>query len=149
MLIFRITHIIKEDLSSLLTSAISHPSQRYVQAVAASSEGSWPKVWDVLGTICSLAVLRLLSLHTFSDKKCPVPDCTHVVETTESPCVHFLAAHTNLEITVDDCVNSCVNCTEDVFVYGQTLQFSDVKLPQFFRNFSPHNIRGTSRRAVW
>ena len=87
--------IIKEDLSSLLTSAISHPSQRYVQA---SSEGSWPKVWDaalergVFVTICSLAVLRLLSLHTFSDKKCPVPDCTHVVETTESPCVHFLSS---------------------------------------------------------
>ena len=50
-------------------------------------------------------------------------DWTNVVETTEPPCDHFLAAHTNLEITVNDCVHSCMNCTEDVFVYGQTLHY--------------------------
>ena len=32
------------DFSELLSEAASHPSQRFVQAVAASSEGSWLRV---------------------------------------------------------------------------------------------------------
>ena len=48
---------------------------------------------------------------------------------TESPCVHFLAVHTNLSVSVDDCVNACINCTEDIFVYGLSLYsiFKNIK----------------------
>ena len=55
--------IINRDWLSLLSAAVAHPSQRYIQAVAAYSERSWPKVWDValnkgaFGTTCAFAVL--------------------------------------------------------------------------------------------
>ena len=125
--------IIQLDFSNLLDAAATHPSQCYVQAVAASSEGSWPKVWDTalekgtFGTTSSLAMLRLLSLSTFSDNVCPVPNCTHIVS-TESPCVHFLAEHTTLQITVDQCINALTTCSDDVFTYGHALYetFRDV-----------------------
>ena len=118
--------LIKQDQIDFQVSATNHRSQHYVKVIAASPEGSWPKVWDTalergaFGTTCSLAVLRLLSLHPLSDNRCPVADCTHEVG-SEPLCVHFLAAHTNLRITVEDCVSACINCTDDIFVYGQTL----------------------------
>ena len=118
--------LIKQDQIDFQVSATNHRSQHYVKVIAASPEGSWPKVWDTalergaFGTTCSLAVLRLLSLHPLSDNRCPVADCTLEVG-SEPLCVHFLAAHTNLEITVEDCVSACINCTDDIFVYGQTL----------------------------
>ena len=28
--------------------------------------------------------------------------------------MHFLAAYTNLRITVEGCVNACINCTDDI-----------------------------------
>ena len=122
---FHEKEIIKLD-HSLLSNATLHPSQRYIQEIAANPEGSWPKIWDsalekgVFGTSCTLALLRFLSLHTYSDNQCPFANCVHNIG-TESPCAHFLAAHTNLSATVDDCVHSCINCTEDMFIYGQSL----------------------------
>ncbi len=41
---------------------------------ATSSQfSSWPRVWDPFGTMCSLAMLRLLSLSK-SDGLCAVPN---------------------------------------------------------------------------
>ena len=74
--------ILQLDLSLLLSNAASHPSQKFVQAVASSQEGSWLKIWDlalergVFGTTCTQAVLRALSLHSLSDNTCPVPNCS-------------------------------------------------------------------------
>ena len=107
-------------------------SQRYVQAVAASPISSWPKVWDsalekgAFGTSCSLALLRLLSLHTYSDNKCPVPNCSYVVG-EDSLCSHFLADHTTFSITAEQCVYFLENCSEEIYSYGKTLN-------QIFRN---------------
>ena len=118
--------IIKLDHSLLLSNATLHPSQRYIHEIAANPEGIWPKIGDsalekgIFGTSCTLALLRFLSLHTYSDNQCPFANCVHNIG-TESPCAHFLAAHTNLSATVDDCVHSCINCTEDMFIYGQSL----------------------------
>ena len=88
-----------EDISptrlknEVLLSRIMHallPSF-YVQAVAANPEGSWPKIWDtalekgVFGTTCIQVLLRFLSLHNFSDNKCPTyPQlhASHGVRTT-------------------------------------------------------------------
>ena len=81
---------------SLLSAAASYPSQCYIQAVAANPEGSWPQVWDTalntgaFGTTCALAMLRFLSLHTFSNNLCPIPGCSNSVE-SEPLCAHFLA----------------------------------------------------------
>ena len=64
--------ITKLDHSLLLSNATLHPSQHYIQEIAANPEGSWPKIWDsalekgVFGTSCTLALLRFLSLHTYS-----------------------------------------------------------------------------------
>ena len=124
--------IIEVDFSLLLSEASNHASQRYVQAVAASPISSWPKVWDsalekgAFGTSCSLALLRLLSLHTYSDNKCPVPNCSYVVG-EDSLCSHFLADHTTLSITAEQCVYFLENCSEEIYSYGKTLN-------QIFRN---------------
>ena len=102
--------ILELDFSLLLSEASNHASQQYVQAVAASPISSWPKVMDLalekgaFGTSCSLALLRLLSLHTLSDNKCPVPNCSFIVG-EDSPCTHFLADHTTLSITAKLCRN--------------------------------------------
>ena len=46
------------DLSLLLATASTHPSQQYVQAVASSIDRSWLRLWDlalekgVFGTTC-------------------------------------------------------------------------------------------------
>ena len=125
--------IFEVDFSLLLSEASNHASQRYVQAVAASSISSWPKVWDsalekgVFGTSCSLALLRLLSLHTLSDNKCPVPNCSHVVG-EDSLCSHFLADHTTLSITVEQCVDILENCSEEIYCHGKALNqiFRDI-----------------------
>ena len=83
-------------------------------------------MWDTaldrgtFGTTCSLAILSLPSLHSLSNNRCPIADCTYEVG-SEPLCVHFLAAHTNLSITGEDCVNACVNCTDDICVYSQSL----------------------------
>jgi len=125
--------IFEVDFSLLLSEASNHASQRYVQAVAASSISSWPKVWDsalekgAFGTSCSLALLRLLSLHTYSDNKCPVPNCSYVVG-EDSLCSHFLADHTTLSITAEQCVDILENCSEEIYSHGKALNqiFRDI-----------------------
>ena len=62
--------ILQLDFSLLLTDAASHPSQIFVEKIASSQVGSWPKLWDlalergVLVTTCIQAVSRLLSTQT-------------------------------------------------------------------------------------
>ena len=119
--------ILDLDFSELFSEAASHPSQCFVQAVAASSEGSWLKVWDAAlergpsGTSSTLALLRLLSLHAFSDRKCPVPDCSHITDEKDSLCTHFLDSHTSLQMNINQCVDIITNCSEDMFSIGLTL----------------------------
>ena len=36
----------KLDQSLLISNATLHPSQCYIQEIAANPEGSWPKIWD-------------------------------------------------------------------------------------------------------
>ena len=111
-------------LSEASNHASNHASQRYVQAVAASPFSSWPKVWDsalekgAFGTTCSLALLRLLSLHTVYDNECSVPNCSYIVG-EDSLCSHFLADHTTISITTEVCVNILVNCSEEIYSYGK------------------------------
>ena len=63
------------------------------------------------GTTCTQAVLRALSLHSLSDNTCPVPNCSFTLG-SESPCAHFLSAHTDLNISVDVLVEACVHCSD-------------------------------------
>ena len=116
-----------------------------MQAVTASPISSWPKVWDsvlekgAFGTSCSLALLRLLSLHTHSDNKSPVPNCSYVVG-EDSLCSHFLADHTTLSITAEQCVDLLENCSEEIYSYDLLENCSEEiysygkTLNQIFRN---------------
>ena len=106
--------ILQLDLSLLLANASTHPSQKYVQAVASSNDGSWLRLWDlaleigVFGTTCVQAILRFLSLHAHSDGTCPAPSCSFNVG-FESPCENFLSAHTSLDISLDNFIHACTN----------------------------------------
>ena len=64
--------------------------------------------------MCSGNVEALYTLAWFWD----CPGCGHVVG-EEAPGVHFMSAHTNLSISLDDCVFDAL--IEDVFVHGRSL----------------------------
>ena len=121
--------ILQLDLSLLLADASTHPSQQYVQAVASNIDGSWLRLWDlalekgVFGTTCVQAILRFLSLHAHSDGTCPAPNCSFNV-CSESPCEHFLSAHTSLDITLDNFIYTCTNFSVSLFSYGHGLHSS-------------------------
>ena len=118
--------VIDQDFTFQLNLAASDPSLRHVHAVAVSSESSWPKVWDVAmdrgpsGTSSALAMLKLLSLRPVSNNLCPVPNCKISVS-DDSLSNHFIVSHTNLSISVEDCVYSLINCTDNIFSYGHVL----------------------------
>ena len=118
--------IISMDHSLLLSECDSHPSQHWVLNIATSTNSSWPKVWDHalerghFGTLCSQALLRLLSLHVHSDNKCPVDECSHYVE-SESVVDHFLSEHTSLDISAEHCMEALKTCSEDLYNYGKLL----------------------------
>ena len=121
--------ILKLDLSLLLADASTHPSQKYVQAVASSNDGSWLRLWDlaldrgVFGTTGIQAILRFLSLHAHSDGTCPAPNCSFYVG-SESPCEHFLSAHTSVDISLDNFISACINFSFSLFSYGHGLHSS-------------------------
>ena len=53
-------------------------------------------------------------------------NCSYVVG-EDSLCSHFLADHTTLSITAEQCVYFLENCSEEIYSYGKTLN-------QIFRN---------------
>ena len=110
----------------ILADASTHPSQKYVQAVASSNDGSWLKLWDlalergVFGTTCIEVTLRFLSLHAHSDGTCPAPNCSFYIG-SESPCGHFLSAHTSLDTSLDYFIRACTNFSVSLSSYGHGL----------------------------
>ena len=118
--------IVDTDWSLLLSESSEHHSQQHVYRVAISPQCSWPKVWDFAldygsqGTTCSLAFLKLFSLHVFSDNSCFVHNCPHHV-TNETIAAHVLADHMSLNINIDQCVDVITSCSDDIMTYGNTL----------------------------
>ena len=117
--------ILQLDLSLLLSNAAS---QKFVQAVASMQSrgklvedmgfGSRERsFWYHVHPSCTEGSL---SLHTLSDNTCPVPNCSFTLG-SESPCAHFLSAHTDLNISVDVLVEACVYCSDSLFMYGNSL----------------------------
>ena len=92
--------ILEKDTSLLFHDSESHPSQHLIHCIATSPNCSWPKIWDhaldkgAFGTSCTLALLRLLGLHVFSDSKCPFNGCSKAV-TNDVIVAHFLTDHTS------------------------------------------------------
>ena len=127
--------VLKQDHALLLSTAATHddihPNSMYKLSLptlraAGLRSGIQALEKGMFGTTCIQALLRFLSLHTFSDNKCPVPSCTQVIG-SEPPCIHFLSSHTSLSITVDDCVTSLINCSEDIFIFGKYIMHSLLK----------------------
>ena len=93
--------ILQLDLSLLLSNAASHPPQKFVQASCFQSRGKLVEdmgfgsrersFWYHLHPSCTEGSL---SLHSLSDNTCPVPNCSFTLG-SESPCAHFLSAHTD------------------------------------------------------
>ena len=126
--------ILEKDISLLLSESETHPSQLLVHSIASSPDCSWPQIWDhaldkgAFGTTCSLAILRLFSLHVFSDNNCPYSGCSHTVTNSEVV-AHFLSSHTTLNFTAEQCVESLKSRSESIYDYGKELN-------QVFRTIS-------------
>ena len=92
-----------KDISLLLSESESHSSQLLVHCIASSTDCSWPRIWDhalekgAFGTTCSLAILRLFSLHVFSDNNCPFSGYRY----QQRDCCSFLSSHTALNFTAE------------------------------------------------
>ena len=118
--------ILDKDISLLLSESETHPSQLLVHCIASSTDCSWPRIWDhalekgAFGTTCSLAILRLFSLHVFSDNNCPFSGCSQTVTNSEIV-AHFLSSHTALNFTARQCVESLKSRSESIFNYGKVL----------------------------
>ena len=118
--------ILDKDISLLLSESETHPSQLLVHCIASSTDCSWPWIWDhalekgAFGTTCSLAILRLFSLHVFSDNNCPFSGCSQTITNSEIV-AHFLSSHTALNFTAEQCVESLKSRSESIFNYGKDL----------------------------
>ena len=74
--------------------------------------------WDVAldhghdGTKASMAILKLLCLTFFSDRCCPIHDCSYIIPPL---CEHFMESHTlfNSNISPDYITNLIISCTSD------------------------------------
>lgn len=66
--------------------------------------------------ICIQALLRLLSLHPYSNNECPVHGCSSSVN-SDSISDHFL---TPLHITIEHCVGGLIDCSDDTVTYGRS-----------------------------
>ena len=71
------------------------------------------------GTTCVQAILRFLSLHAHMP-------CSQLffLRGSESPCDHFLSAHTSLDISLDNFIYACIYFSVSLFSYGHVLQNS-------------------------
>ena len=94
-------HILSADRTNVLSLSVGHPSLFYPLKIARNH--GWVKLWDVAldhglnGTRAGLAILKLLSLTVFSDRRCPVDDCEHIVPEGTPFYTHFTECHTDFE----------------------------------------------------
>ena len=92
--------IITADYTRTLNMSEQHVSLEYVLKVA--NGGSWMRFWDNAleygpeGTKASLAILNILSKSVFSDRACPIDNCSFVVPRDTPLCDHLLSTHLNL-----------------------------------------------------
>ena len=79
----------------------------------------WDTVLDhgVNATRAGIAILKLLSLTVFSDRRCTVDDCEYIVPEGTPLCVHFTECHTTLESnhTPDNLADLIINLSPEHF----------------------------------
>ena len=113
--------VVEADRLKIVKRSKDHPSLCYILSVA--EENRWLKFWDVAlehgydGSKASLAILKSLCLTVFSDRRCPILDCSYTVPKDTPLCEHFLDCHTDFDpsITPDyitDCILSSTSNSE-------------------------------------
>ena len=77
-------------------------------------------------TRAGIAILKLLSLTVFSDRRCPVDDCEYIVPEGTPLCMHFTECHTTLESnhTPDNLAELIINLSPEHFSELQNLGLS-------------------------
>ena len=86
---------------------------------------SWPKFWDhaldkgAAGTSSALALLKLLTLIPYNGIY-PIKGCKAIIE-DDTAAAHFLSLHTDLTVSLEECLNAVVTCSEDFFCLGLSL----------------------------
>ena len=111
--------IITADYTRTLNMSEQHVSLEYVLKVA--NGGSWMRFWDNAlehgpeGTKASLAILNILSKSVFSDRACPIDNCSFVVPRDTPLCDHLLSTHLNLTncTSPKDLVDSVISSLSD------------------------------------
>ena len=122
--------ILSADRSNVLLSSVGHPSLFYPLKIA--RKHGWKRLWDtaldhgVNGTRAGIAILKLLSLTVFSDRRCPVDDCEYIVPEGTPLCMHFTECHTTLESnhTPDNLAELIINLSPEHFSELQNLGLS-------------------------
>ena len=126
--------ILRIDRINTLSSSEGHPSLSYPLKIA--RKHGWMRLWDtaldhgVNGTRAGLALLKLLSVTLFSDRRCPMDDCVYVVLEETPLCVHFIECHTGLEPnhTPDNLSEQIIDLSPEHFSDLQELGLS-IKFP--------------------
>ena len=102
-----------------------HDHLKFIVDVDTDPECNWLRVWVLVldhgrhGTSYALAMLKLLVLQSFSGV-CPFGSCEHTLD-NEHLGSHFLSIHTELSVTLSDCVLALKNLSEEIFTHGQAL----------------------------
>ena len=113
--------ILEADRQQIIQKSANHPSLSYILRVA--MENMWMKFWDVAldhgpdGTKASMAILKLLCLTLFSDRCCPIHDCSYIIPPNSPLCEHFMESHTSTlfdsNVSPDYITNLIISCTSD------------------------------------
>ncbi len=105
----------------LVAQVMGSPGQLRVLLTAENNRIYHPLTSLFFKTVLSL--YGIWNLDFFRILYQPFCPCPHQI-ISESPCIHFLTAHTPLTISIDDCVQSLIDCSEDMFEYGHTVHDS-------------------------
>ena len=122
-------HILSADRSNVLLSSVGHLSLFYPLKIA--RKHGWKRLWDTaldhgVNGRAGIAILKLLSLTVFSDRRCPVDDCEYIVPEGTPLCMHFTECHTTLESnhTPENLAELIINSSPEHFSELQNLGLS-------------------------
>ncbi len=108
--------IIDQDYSRLLDETSSAPHLMMLTPARSAAVG----LCSPSGTSSVMAMLKLLGLQSFSGN-CPFGPCEPVDDHLGA---HFLSVHTELSVSLSDCVLALKNNSDEIISYGLVLQDS-------------------------
>ena len=119
--------ILKADRKRTLDTSVEHPSLLYPLKI--TKESKWMKFWDMSldhrekGTRAALAILKLLSMMVFGDRKCPIIECDEVIEEGTPVCEHFITKHSDLSACLQKSPQTLLS---DLIINCDTENYTDL-----------------------